>query len=224
MREINISKTINKGKLVLKEPIIYSLFPVLVYGSAIAFMLLSVLVDLVTKRAYNPAQNGLILVLLISSLIAYVMIRNSINSFTCQVFYGNNKEDNKRLAQLVLSEYEKIKITKNNEQLIYAHLDRHLLYDWGNELYLIFDNDRVLVNFSSLGLFDVPQPFRFYGDRKFEKELVDKFALLSSDDKMRLEIDAGAKGKAILFKISGLIAWILVIIGFISLIIKLFVR
>ncbi len=232
MREINIPDSIRKKKLVLKELLFYSIFPSLIYGGAVGYMVLIFLIDLVTKRRYDPAQNQLILVLIILAALAYVGIKNSLNAFDCQVFRGKSKDDNIRLAHIVLQKYRKIDVIDNNDQFIRGS-QRGGRFSWGKELFLIFDNDSVLINYSSLGLFD--QAYRSHADRNFEKELITKFTLLAGDDNVHIDVGGATEGKlapikifgltvwsserkSALIELTGLLAWSLVIIGLLSLI------
>lgn len=216
MREIDIRKSIKKRKLVTKRSLFFFLFPYLVLAGMLGFMLYVSISDMISNHVFDFAASQVILLIFILFLVPLFIIKNGFNAFAFQVVHGKSKDENIKIAERVLQENKKLKVKRKNKDFIRAYFERSLTFDWGNELYIIFDNEDVLINFCSFARFDMPQPFRFYSDREFERKLINKFIYILETP----GISVVPKPKFWLIKAIGLLTWASIIVALIWLFVK----
>jgi len=88
---------------------------------------------------------------------------------------GVSKELNIELTTEIAGKLGWKIITRDQQLLIANPSGRRFSSNWGRQVVIIYDKQDVLINSTYYGLHDFKSPFHWFGNRKLERQLIERF-------------------------------------------------
>ncbi len=175
MNEINLEKSIKSNKLIynsLISKVTEIIYMIALFGSLIYMFT----IESFLKIEINCIETLIIpvITIIICASIIYWYLKND------KLYREKNilNDENKLIIEkylFQLTEQREWSFTKNSEYLKIMNIPMwEIQIGLYSKLYLIYDNDDLLLNFSSYGFFGLKFPFNYICNRNIERKLIQK--------------------------------------------------
>jgi hypothetical protein len=161
MNKINIKKSITKESLVFEGGridnifgIVSKYFLILVYSAISIFLLFKIVII------------GAILSCL-TIWFSYVLLKSFKLKQIKQIGIGTKKEEIKEIINSL--RLGKTIVENKNTFVCYSGISA---FHWGRRVFIIFDNDILFINCTTMARYELPSVFHYYSDRRTENEII----------------------------------------------------
>jgi hypothetical protein len=171
MIPFDLQKSKEKKRLIISEPLLAKILGISVI-TIIPFLFTYItFYSFTSEFRYKTLSSKIFsgLIFLLSSIVAYFIISNSIKSFRLIQYDGLNSDRNRKCITEILKGLENFKIDCNNQSYISAYASH---FGFTRELYVIFDNRKILANCTTMARYGLPSPFHYWKDRGTERRII----------------------------------------------------
>ena len=176
MKPIDVQESINKNKLVFHK----NLFDKIISIFGKVFIVLCILftsffIFLGEIKNNNLLIASIILFFGITLIIVFLFILKSNKDL--KLIKGKSKHNNiYRIKNFIKKKNYSVLRKEQN----YIKIEIHNMFSgfhWGRNMYIVFNDDNILINASTIDPFGFIIPFHFFGNRKIENKFLKEFKL-----------------------------------------------
>ncbi len=139
--------------------------PIIIYFPFLSFLALS-------KKISNQEPYTLILIcLIISFVFSTLLIYSIVNIYSLKRIKGLSRGKNRKIINEIVKTKGWEELVSNQQMTAINFSWRLTGTDWGKQMTILYDEDDILVNCISFGLFSSPSPFHWFANKKKVTEL-----------------------------------------------------
>ncbi len=172
---IDIVKSKKKGRLIRKTWLIEPFLDFIIYAVIVGFLPFSSGLFFI-GHLKNDKNLFIVSILFLVALAFCGLLFYSVVTLDRLIrIHGSLKEQNREFVKEVIEQLG-WSVQHHNQQLTIASPPWSIFStNWGRQVVIIYDSGDILVNSTTYGLHDIKSPFHWFGNRKIERQLIERF-------------------------------------------------
>jgi len=172
---IDIPKSKQAGKLVIKEWLLTKIFDFFLYFIFVIIFTFIAIMEFNSDLNKSEPIGFSLLFLILSLILSGLLIYSIINLNSLKRINGLSRGKNSNLIKKI-AKNNSWKISSTNQQITIINFSwQDSGTDWGKQMTILYDDNDILVNCISFGLHSSPSPFHWFANQRKVNTLKTEF-------------------------------------------------